>query len=107
MSRSPRSSSSARARKTMPLRDFATRRDAGRALRARTPRSSHGKLTVARKGRDVISLLERSNRGRIPTLVPIRYGRMLHSPFAFLRGAATAMAFDLSNTPVSLSLIHI
>ncbi len=77
------------------------RRKAGRALRSRTPRSSHRTLKVTQKGRDVIALLERSNRGRIPTLVPIRYGRMLHSPFAFLRGAATTMAFDLARTPIS------
>jgi uncharacterized protein (DUF2252 family) len=46
-------------------------------------------------------MLEVSNRNRVPSLVPIRYGRMLHSPFAFLRGAASIMAFDLARTPVS------
>jgi uncharacterized protein (DUF2252 family) len=46
-------------------------------------------------------MLEASNRGRIPSLVPIRYGRMLHSPFGFLRGAASVMAFDLARTPIS------
>jgi uncharacterized protein (DUF2252 family) len=46
-------------------------------------------------------MLELSNRNRVPSLVPIRYGRMLHSPFAFLRGAASVMAFDLARTPIS------
>jgi len=46
-------------------------------------------------------MLDASNRGRVPALVPVRYGRMLHSPFAFLRGAAAVMAYDLSKTPAS------
>jgi uncharacterized protein (DUF2252 family) len=46
-------------------------------------------------------MLEASNRARVPSLVPVRYGRMLHSPFAFLRGAAAVMAYDLARTPVS------
>ena len=46
-------------------------------------------------------MLEASNQGRVPELIPIRYGRMLHSPFAFLRGSASVMAFDLAKTPVS------
>ena len=101
MRRMPPSSKSRHAAKRPAGRGFAARHEAGRALRSRTPRSSHSKLNVVQKGRDVIALLERSNRGRIATLVPIRYGRMLHSPFAFLRGAATTMAFDLASTPVS------
>lgn len=44
-------------------------------------------------------MLEQSNQGRLPELVPIRSGRMLVSPFTFLRGAASIMAFDLSETP--------
>jgi len=56
---------------------------------------------VSRKGRDVVAMLEASNRNRVPSLVPIRYGRMLHSPFAFLRGAAAIMAYDLARTPAS------
>jgi uncharacterized protein (DUF2252 family) len=70
-------------------------------LRAKTPRSAHAQLHVPRKGRDVVAMLEASNRHRVPSLVPIRYGRMLHSPFAFLRGAASIMAFDLARTPIS------
>jgi uncharacterized protein (DUF2252 family) len=78
-----------------------TRLEGGKALRKRTPRSSHAKFTVPRRGRDVVAMLEASNRGRVQSLVPIRYGRMLHSPYAFLRGAASIMAFDLARTPVS------
>jgi Uncharacterized protein conserved in bacteria (DUF2252) len=48
-------------------------------------------------------MLAASNRGRVPPLVPIRYGRMLHSPFAFLRGGAAIMAFDLARAPVVAS----
>ena len=84
-----------------PLRDANVRRKAGRALRERVPRSSHAELAIARTGRDVVAMLEASNRGRVPSLVPVRYGRMLHSPFAFLRGAAAIMAYDLAKTPVS------
>ena len=83
------------------LRNAKVRGAAGRALRTRTPRSSHAEFSAARKGRDVIAMLEESNRTRVPSLVPIRYGRMLHSPFSFLRGAAAIMAFDLSRTPTS------
>jgi uncharacterized protein (DUF2252 family) len=68
-------------------------------LRAKVPRSLHASFTVPRKGRDLVTMLEASNRNRVPALVPIRYGRMLHSPFAFLRGAASIMAYDLARTP--------
>jgi len=87
--------------KTLALRNTETRRAAGKALRAKVPRQSHAKLPTHRKGRDVVAMLEASNKGRVPELVPIRYGRMLHSPFAFLRGSASVMAFDLAKTPVS------
>jgi uncharacterized protein (DUF2252 family) len=49
--------------------------------------------------RDPIAVLEAQNAGRVPELVPIRYGRMLASPFAFFRGAASVMAHDLSSPP--------
>ena len=48
-----------------------------------------------------MAILEESNQGRVPDLVPIRYGRMLNDPFAFLRGSAAVMAHDLCTTPVS------
>ena len=89
------------AKKSSALPSAEARREAGRALRGRAPRSSQAKLSIPRKGRDVVAMLEASNRGRVPALVPIRYGRMLHSPFSFLRGAAAIMAFDLARTPMS------
>jgi uncharacterized protein (DUF2252 family) len=73
---------------------------AGRALRKRTPRTSHAQWRPP-AGRDPIALVEASSIGRVPELVPIRYGRMLRSPFAFLRGSAAVMAADLSKTPVT------
>jgi uncharacterized protein (DUF2252 family) len=87
--------------KSLALNNAKARSAAGRALRAKAPRSSHAEFSPARKGRDVIAMLEESNRARVPALVPIRYGRMLHSPFSFLRGAAAVMAYDLSRTPRS------
>ena len=52
-------------------------------------------------GRDLIDMLERSNEGRLPHLAPIRFGRMLRNPFAFLRGAPAVMARDLADTPIT------
>jgi uncharacterized protein (DUF2252 family) len=87
--------------KTLSLQDSKVRGAAGRALRVKTPRSSHAEFSVHRRGRDIVAMLEESNRARVPMLVPIRYGRMLHSPLAFLRGAAGIMAYDLSRSPIS------
>jgi uncharacterized protein (DUF2252 family) len=71
----------------------------GKALRERVPRESHAASTVPRKGRDPVEILEASSRGRIEELVPIRYGRMVRSPFTFLRGSAALMAHDLATLP--------
>jgi uncharacterized protein (DUF2252 family) len=73
----------------------------GKALRAQTPRASHAGWQPPANRRDPIDILEESNRGRVPELIPIRYGRMLQSPFAFLRGSAAVMAADLAGTPAS------
>ncbi|MGA2321680.1 MAG: DUF2252 domain-containing protein [Solirubrobacteraceae bacterium] len=73
----------------------------GKAARAEVPRSSHGVFEPEPNRLDPIELLERQARSRVPELVPIRYGRMLTSPFAFYRGAALIMASDLSATPRS------
>src|SRR5262249_47045206 len=81
--------------------DVANRFAAGKAMRAQVPRSAHSEWKPAANRTDVIDLLEESNRGRVPELVPIRYGRMSHSPFAFLRGAAAVMAYDLGPTPTT------
>jgi len=73
----------------------------GRAARADAPRSAHGKWTPAPDRPDPVALLEEQAESRVPQLVPIRYGRMLVSPFTFYRGAALIMASDLAATPVS------
>ncbi len=73
----------------------------GKAARREAPRSSHGKWEPAVDRPDPIALLEEQAESRVPELVPIRYGRMLVSPFTFYRGAALIMASDLAATPQS------
>jgi uncharacterized protein (DUF2252 family) len=73
----------------------------GKQARKETPRSSHAEFTPAADRPDPVSLLELQAPARVPELVPIRYGRMLVSPFTFFRGAALVMASDLSTTPTS------
>jgi uncharacterized protein (DUF2252 family) len=73
----------------------------GKRLRDKCPRQSHAAWKAPLNRPDPISLLEKSSEGRIPQLIPIRYGRMMQSPFTFYRGAALNMAEDLSSTPVS------
>ncbi len=77
------------------------RRLIGKALREHVPLADHGEWHPAPDRRDPVEILEESSKGRVQDLVPIRYGRMLTSPFAFLRGSASLMAYDLSRTPVS------
>lgn len=79
----------------------AERMSAGKALREKTPRTSHAKWTVPPGRPDPVKVLEQSDRGRLPELLPIRYGRMRQSPFAFFRGSAAVMAWDLSRTPAT------
>ena len=73
----------------------------GRAARAEAPRSAHGRWAAAPDRPDPVALLEEQAESRVADLVPIRYGRMLISPFTFYRGAALIMAADLAPTPVS------
>ena len=75
--------------------------EAGKALRETVPRSTLGAWKRAADRPDPIALLQASDAERMPELVPIRYGRMLQSPFAFYRGAAAVMASDLSGTPAT------
>ncbi|MFC0402302.1 DUF2252 domain-containing protein [Paraburkholderia rhizosphaerae] len=75
----------------------ASRIDAGKAARRRVPRSRLADCELPH--RDGIALLEASNEGRLAELIPIRYGRMVASPFGFYRGAAALMAFDLAQLP--------
>lgn len=73
----------------------------GKAARAETPRSSHRLYEPPDDRRDPVGLLEEQSRTRVPALVPVRYGRMLVSPFSFFRGAALLFASDLVQTPIS------
>ena len=71
----------------------------GKAARAELPRQALGEWDAAAKRPDPVGLLEEQAQTRVPELVPIRYGRMLVSPFTFYRGAAAVMAYDLAPTP--------
>jgi len=73
----------------------------GKALRQQIPRSAHAKWRVQAKGRDPVAILGETDRDRISALLPIRYTRMLQSPFAYLRGSASVMAFDLAQGPAT------
>jgi uncharacterized protein (DUF2252 family) len=79
----------------------AERTELGKKARERAPRSSHAAFEAGPERPDPVKLLEEQARTRVPELVPIRYGRMLVSPFTFYRGAARVMARDLSTTPTS------
>jgi uncharacterized protein (DUF2252 family) len=86
---------------TAKTSDFspAERAEWGRSARSDVPRSSHGEW--ASSTRDPLAILARQDESRVAELVPIRYGRMLVSPFAFFRGGAAVMAADLSQTPTT------
>jgi uncharacterized protein (DUF2252 family) len=73
----------------------------GRAARSEAPRSSHAVFEPSANRADPLDSLERQANTRVPELVPVRYGRMLVSPFTFYRGAALIMAGDLAQTPHS------
>src|SRR5829696_3971520 len=81
--------------------DYQQRHERGRAARRLVPRVSHAQWAPMSDRPDLIELLEAQARDRIPERLPIRYGRIMVSPFAFLRGAAIVMANDLANTPKS------
>ncbi|KAF0100020.1 MAG: hypothetical protein FD144_3541 [Rhodospirillaceae bacterium] len=79
----------------------AERLQAGKALRTRVPRTSHAWFERAADRPDPVAILEAQNECRVQKLVPVRFARMLASPFAFLRGSAAVMTADLSTTPVT------
>ena len=85
----------------VPHLTIAERTARGKAARAEVPRPSHAVYEPAATRPDPVELLERQAATRVPELVPIRYGRMLVSPFTFYRGAARIMAHDLVATPRS------
>ncbi len=78
----------------------------GRQRRRAVPRRSHGSWVAAAR-RDAVATVVASNEGRIPALVPIRIGRMIASPFAFLRGSSAVMAADLAETPRTGSTVQL
>src|SRR5271166_4430944 len=73
----------------------------GKAIRDTCPRESHAGWKPPADRSDPIDILESSNKGRLPELIPVRYGRMIPSPFVFFRGAAAIMAADLAHTPTT------
>jgi uncharacterized protein (DUF2252 family) len=73
----------------------------GKAARAEVPRGSHAAFDPPSDRPDPIALLEHQAKTRVPELVPVRYGRMMVSPFTYYRGAALPMASDLAATPVT------
>jgi uncharacterized protein (DUF2252 family) len=77
----------------------AERVERGKAARGELPRSSHGAWEPGPSRRDPLDLLQEQAATRLPELAPIRYGRMLASPFTFFRGSASVMAADLADEP--------
>ena len=84
---------------TVDRRSRTDRKDEGKALRLAVSLASHAQWHAPPHRRDPIDLLVESGVGRVPELLPIRYGRMMQSPFTFYRGAAAIMAADLSGLP--------
>ncbi|HXW50975.1 MAG TPA: DUF2252 domain-containing protein [Candidatus Acidoferrales bacterium] len=91
-----RSAQASQARVQLP--STKERMSIGKGLRERVPRNDQGWWKAQPDRPDPIALLARQNRERVKSLVPIRYARMLQSPFGFLRGAAIVMAHDLAQT---------
>ena len=81
--------------------NYQQRHERGRDARRLVPRGSHAEWAPAPDRPDPVDLLEAQAKGRLEELMPIRYGRMMASPFAFLRGSAIVMANDLAGTPKS------
>ena len=81
--------------------DVRDREAQGKGARSGARRGAHGEWQPPADRRDPVEILEAQATTRVPELVPIRYGRMAASPFAFYRGAAAVMAADLAATPVS------
>lgn len=81
-----------------PSRSRAERKERGRSARKRTSRTDLGEYAPSADRPDPIELLDRQNANRFPDLVPVRWGRMVASPFAFYRGSAALMAYDLAGS---------
>ncbi|HET7902905.1 MAG TPA: DUF2252 family protein, partial [Candidatus Nanopelagicales bacterium] len=85
----------------VPHGTVAEREARGRAARKAAPRSSHAEFSPSPARRSPVDVLIEQGQTRVPELLPIRYGRMASSPFAFFRGGAAIMAMDLAATPTS------
>ena len=79
----------------------AERKVRGKAARAEVPRESHAEWQPPPGRPDPVALLEGQGKSRLPDLVPVRYGRMMETPFTYYRGAALPMASDLARTPAT------
>jgi uncharacterized protein (DUF2252 family) len=91
-----------KAKAKVEIRTREQRHEAGRSLRVKCPRTSHGKVVLGQGDkRDIVEMIEASNEGRLQNLVPIRHGRMVQSAFAYFRGTAAIQAYDLAGTPTS------
>lgn len=84
-----------------PRPSISDRIDAGKRLRTAVPRASLAEFKPPAKRKDPVAILETQAKTRLPELIPVRYARMLASPFAFLRGTAAVMAQDLSTSAVT------
>jgi uncharacterized protein (DUF2252 family) len=108
-----RAATSGRARSKQPswptagsLPAPAERASYGKTVRSLVPREDHAAFDLPADRRDPLELLEGQARTRLPDLVPVRYGRMSASPFAYFRGAALPMASDLASTPTTGLLVQ-
>lgn len=81
--------------------DRAERYAMGRALRGRVPRKSLGEWSAPADRPDPVALIQDSHRGRVDELIPIRVGRMITSPYGFLRGSAVVTAHDVAHLPAT------
>ena len=73
----------------------------GRGLRSRVPRSSLGVWRAPANRPDVVEQINKSDEGRLDWLIPVRVGRMVASPYGFLRVSAIAMAEDVAHLPAT------
>src|SRR5512136_1584556 len=89
------------ARFTSCYKTSEVRRQEGKNLREKVPRESHANFEMAPDRTDPVKVIKKSSEGRLQHLIPIRYGRMSMSVFAFYRGTASLMAMDLAKTPTS------
>jgi Uncharacterized protein conserved in bacteria (DUF2252) len=101
LKRSPSRKAAARPKAPPSPMTTADRWAEGKTLRDAVPRDSHAAWQAHKARADPITILHAADAARLPELVPLRYGRMLQSPFTFYRGSAAVMAADLAHTPAT------